>query len=253
MDTILFDLDGTLLPMDQSIFVKCYMGELAERFAPLGFDRQIFQEALVAATMAQVNNTSEHTNEEVFWQVFGGLTSPDIRKYEPAFRAYYATDYQQLSRLVRSGGKAGEAVALLRKKGYQLVLATNPLFPQAAVWPRIQWAGLCPEDFVWITTFENSRRCKPNPDYFRELLDKLGKNPADCMMVGNDVRDDIVPSSALGIRNYLITDFLIHRGCQDLSRWPHGSFEEFLTFAAGLPEAGKEEPAPSEEGRKTAC
>ena len=253
MDTILFDLDGTLLPMDQTVFVKRYMGELAERFAPLGFDRQAFQEALVAATMAQVKNTSEHTNEEVFWQVFEERTSPDIRRQEPAFRAYYETDYQELSRVVRPGGRAREAVDLLQKKGYQLVLATNPLFPRAAVWPRIHWAGLCPEDFVWITTFENSRRCKPNPDYFRELLHKLGKRPEDCMMVGNDVEDDILSSGSLGIRNYLITDFLINRGHRDLNQWPHGSFEEFLAFAARLPEARKEPDKLPKEGRKTAC
>ncbi len=239
MDTILFDLDGTLLPMDQDVFVRQYMVELAERFTPPDVDRKAFGQALVAATLAQVKNTTDHTNEEIFWQVFAEQTVPDIRSREPEFLRYYETDYQNLSRVVRTGGKARKAVDLLKGKGYQLVLATNPLFPRAAVWPRIQWAGLTPEDFSHITTFENSRRCKPNPAYFEDLLALLGKRPEDCMMVGNDVEDDMVSSSSLGIRNYLVTDFLLNRKERDVNQWPHGSFEEFLEFAAGLPEAGK--------------
>ena len=35
---ILFDLDGTLLPMDQNHFVKTYFGALAKKLAPLGYD-----------------------------------------------------------------------------------------------------------------------------------------------------------------------------------------------------------------------
>ena len=37
INTILFDLDGTLLPMDQDILSK-YIYKLAEKFAPLGYD-----------------------------------------------------------------------------------------------------------------------------------------------------------------------------------------------------------------------
>ena len=38
IDTIMFDLDGTLLPMDQIEFVNSYMKHLVGRFAPQGFD-----------------------------------------------------------------------------------------------------------------------------------------------------------------------------------------------------------------------
>ena len=33
---ILFDLDGTLLPMDQNVFMKHYFGEMAKVISPLG-------------------------------------------------------------------------------------------------------------------------------------------------------------------------------------------------------------------------
>ena len=35
---IFFDLDGTLLPMDQDAFVKRYFGILSKYFAAVGFD-----------------------------------------------------------------------------------------------------------------------------------------------------------------------------------------------------------------------
>ena len=36
--TVLFDLDGTLLPMDQEVFVKDYFGRIAAKVAPAGYD-----------------------------------------------------------------------------------------------------------------------------------------------------------------------------------------------------------------------
>ena len=37
---VLFDLDGTLLPMEQSAFTKAYFGGLAKRLAPIGYEPQ---------------------------------------------------------------------------------------------------------------------------------------------------------------------------------------------------------------------
>ena len=34
---IFFDLDGTLLPMDQDVFIKAYFGALAKKLAPRGY------------------------------------------------------------------------------------------------------------------------------------------------------------------------------------------------------------------------
>ena len=36
--TILFDLDGTLLPMDQEVFTKSYFAELAKKLAPYEYE-----------------------------------------------------------------------------------------------------------------------------------------------------------------------------------------------------------------------
>ena len=38
IDTVFFALDGTLLPMDLEVFVKDYLGRIAAKLAPHGYD-----------------------------------------------------------------------------------------------------------------------------------------------------------------------------------------------------------------------
>lgn len=76
---------------------------------------------------------------------------------------------------------------MLKAKGLRRALAANPIFPKEAARSRIRWAGLEPEGFEWITTYENSCYCKPNPDYYVEVTEKLECDLKECLMIGNDV------------------------------------------------------------------
>ena len=68
--TVLFDLDGTLLPMDMNEFIKAYFGGLARRLAPLGYEPQKLVNSIWQGTAAMVKNDGKTTNEERFWQGF---------------------------------------------------------------------------------------------------------------------------------------------------------------------------------------
>ena len=68
--TILFDLDGTLLPMDQDVFVKSYFGRLAKKAAPYGYETGRLVSVIWKGTEAMVKNDGSALNEEVFWEVF---------------------------------------------------------------------------------------------------------------------------------------------------------------------------------------
>ena len=91
--TILFDLDGTLLPMDQDEFVKYYFGLLAKKLAPHGYEPNHLVAAVWAGTKAMVENTGETTNEEVFWADFCHIFGAGARKDEPLFEEFYAADF----------------------------------------------------------------------------------------------------------------------------------------------------------------
>ena len=128
---------------------------------------------------------------------------------------------------------AAQIVGWLKKKGIRVVLATNPLFPSIATENRIRWAGLQPEDFEYFTTFENSHYCKPNPDYYREILEQLSLKPEECLMVGNDVREDMV-TEQLGMKTFLLTDCLINKENIDISQYPNGGFAQLHTYLKEL-------------------
>ena len=86
--TVLFDLDGTLLPMDQMRFVEVYLELLAKKLAPFDYDPQALGQAIWQGTRAMMKNTGEKTNETVFWDTFCGLMGEHSRADEPVFRDF---------------------------------------------------------------------------------------------------------------------------------------------------------------------
>lgn len=230
IDTVFFDLDGTLLPMDQEEFVNTYMGLLAKKLAPCGYEPKQLVSAVWAGTGAMVKNTGTKRNEEVFWMAFCGIYGEDAPKDLPLFEEFYEKDFAQVRRVCGFEPRAAEILRILKERGVTVVLATNPLFPETATRQRVRWAGLAPEDFAVITTYENSSFCKPNPAYYRDLLHKLGKCPENCLMVGNDVQEDMLPARAVGMQTFLLTPCLINRGPADPAEFPRGGFDELKEF-----------------------
>ena len=230
IDTVFFDLDGTLLPMDQEKFVNTYMGLLAKKLAPHGYEPKRLVAGVWAGTRAMVKNTGTKCNEEVFWREFCRDFGEDARKDMPLFEEFYEKDFAKVQAVCGFDARAAEIVALLKEKGITVALATNPLFPETATRQRIQWAGLEPEDFTVFTTYENSAFCKPNPAYYRDLLHKLGRRPENCLMVGNDVEEDMLPARAAGMQVFLLTPCLISRGMADPAEFPRGGFGELKEF-----------------------
>jgi FMN phosphatase YigB (HAD superfamily) len=128
-----------------------------------------------------------------------------------------------------------DCIRILKEKGYTLAIATNPIFPKSAVYRRIEWAGLDPRDFVYISHFEKNCYCKPDISFYREVLDAIGKRPEQCIMVGNDVQEDMC-AGELGIETFLITDYLIDRSNGDSIICTHkGTYETFHKYVQGLP------------------
>ncbi len=230
IDTVLFDLDGTLLPMDQEEFLNLYMSLLAKKLAPHGYEPNHLIAGVWAGTKAMVENNGEKTNAEVFWEDFCHTFGADARKDAPIFEEFYAADFAHVRTVCPMEPAAAEVVAMLKGRGVTLGLATNPLFPEIATRQRIRWAGLDPEDFDCITTYEDSRHCKPNPAYYRDVLRMLGKEPEQCIMVGNDVAEDMVSARCVGMEVFLLTPCMINKKNLDINQFPHGDFAELKRF-----------------------
>ena len=221
---VLFDLDGTLLPMDQEEFVKAYLGLLGKRLVPKGYEFEKFTKVMWAGVGAMVKNDGTCTNEERFWKVFTEAFGERSLEDKPFIDEFYHNEFNKVQAVCGFHAMAKEIVELVKEKALLPVLATNPLFPHTATENRMRWAGLEPEMFASYTTYEDCHFCKPNPKYYQELLEKLNLKPEECIMVGNDFGEDIVPTKALGMKTFLLTDCLINKNEADISNYEHGDF-----------------------------
>lgn len=226
---ILFDLDGTLLPMDQDYFLASYLKLISSEMAIHGYDPHELVNAIMAGTARMLHNDGTKTNEAVFWDYFVTLYGEDARRDEAKFHAFYIEQFPLLQKTCGYNTLTPQLISALKAKGYILVLATNPVFPRVATLERMRWAGLEESDFLFVTTYENSSYAKPNPLYYKEILTKLNALPHEVIMVGNDTTDDY-GAVELGIKTFFVTDNLINKNELDLNAFPHGSLRDLAVF-----------------------
>ena len=236
MKAILFDMDGTLLPMEQEDFTRLYFHGILSYCAPLGLAPDRMKEMLWASIQAMVKNDGTVTNavrfEEVFTTYFPGKEA-ELQQ----IAGFYTSTYDRIGEQVTPRPLTAAIIRLLKQKGYRLVVATNPFFPEEAQRRRLRWAGLEPTDFEWITHFDNSHYCKPNPAYYTEILEVCRLQPSDCVMVGNDVEEDMEAAKAAGIEGWLLTDHLLNRQERSLDDYVHGDLSALYAWASALPAA----------------
>ena len=164
MNTVLFDLDGTLLPMDMEEFIDTYTFLLKNRLISADYDADEIIEALWAGQSAMVKNNGMITNEECFWKAFEKhitkgqekLPNKFKRKLEKEMNKFYKEDFGVVRYIAKPSQEAYDSIQILKEKGYQIVLATNPIFPEIATKERLSWTGIDEDTFSLITTYENS-------------------------------------------------------------------------------------------------
>lgn len=226
---VFFDLDGTLLPMDQEQFIQAYMKGLVTKLAPRGYEPKSLAKTIWACTEAMVRNKGSATNETLFRTWFAQLTGRDMALDDDLIEEYYRLEFQDVQKVCGFTKEAAPVIKWLRQHNVMRVLATNPLFPAMATHSRVRWAGLSPEDFDLITTYENSSFSKPNPAYYRWLLEKLQLRPEECLMVGNDAQEDGM-AAKLGMEVFLLTHSLIDRQGEEYLNFAHGDFSQLQAW-----------------------
>lgn len=226
---VLFDLDGTLLPMDTDKFIEIYFRDISTMVAPLGYDPKMVLKALWAGVGAMTGNDGSVSNEEVFWRVFASYFDNDAKELIPVFENYYANDFVHTTAACQLDDKSRLLVEELKRRGYRLICATNPIFPAVATKQRLAWLGLSFADFELVTTYENCGFAKPNPAYYRYIADKCALDMNKCLMVGNDVDEDMV-AKELGFDVFLADRYLLNKHNKDISIYPRGDLQQLLTI-----------------------
>ena len=161
LTTVLFDLDGTLLPMDNDAFTKGYFKLLAAKLAPHGYDARQLVDGIWAGTAAMVANDGSQSNEAAFWKKFAGIFGEKALADKPLFDEFYEKEFQTAKGLCGLNPNAAIAVHTVKEMGLRVALATNPIFP--AVAPRAGFVGLAWSRRTWNCTLPMRTLDSANP------------------------------------------------------------------------------------------
>lgn len=232
IEGLLLDMDGTLLEIDLGSFLRRYFAALgpvlAEIVGPSG-NARLALDAVMQATEAMCAPHDGMTNQQRFNEEFHALTG--MRLDEPvaarAIEAFYRDSFPGLraGEAPRPGGT--EVLKAARESGMRVALATNPIFPRAAIVERLRWAGFEPAEFDLITCYENMSACKPAARYFKDTASQLGVDPTKCLMVGDDPVLDMAAGD-VGMKTFYVGT--THRPASD---W-HGRLEDLAQLIERL-------------------
>lgn len=234
MKTVLFDLDGTLLPMDLNAFLHVYFQGLCSTIADI--EPQLLKKSIYAGIDAMMRNDGKQTNRDAFGDVFARVSGLDFLQNENRFLEYYQNGFQNCVKACNTDAPSRELLDCLLAKGYRVGIATNPIFPKVATYSRLRWLGIDPEALELVTTYETSCFAKPNPDYYREVCACMGVEPSDCIMIGNDVEEDGC-AAQLGMPVMLVTDCLLNLKSLPMDAFWSGTLSDVLQWAKDLPAA----------------
>ena len=224
---ILFDLDGTLLPMNEEEFTKGYFGLLYKNIMPYGYEKDKFISTVLKGTYAMRKNDGKFANEEVFWKCYSDVYGEESLKDKAVFDKFYETDFAKTKIFCGFNEKAKDVVKYCKDKGYKIILASNPLFPKETMEWRIKFAGIDPRDFDYISDYANSSYSKPNPMFLKEILEKNNLNAEDVVYFGNSEIEDGRPAKELGIKVYMVgDDIVVDKDNQN--QFEHIKFEDII-------------------------
>jgi FMN phosphatase YigB (HAD superfamily) len=203
--TLLFDLDDTLVGNDLGVFLPAFFQAVAEHFAAEPHAGRLVAE-MIAGTRAILANTDpSRTLFEIFSDCFSAALDWPTEVWAPAFDHFYATRYEALAPLVAPRPAARAFLDWAFGAGYEVAVTTNPLFTAPAIAGRLRWAGLSHYPFALVTNMATSHFAKPRPEFYAEVLARLGRRPEQALVVGDDWHNDILPAAALGLAAYWIT------------------------------------------------
>lgn len=222
----LFDLDGTLLFLDEEKFINTYIKHIGLKFHSLGLNPEEMVKRLWAATKEMVKNDGSMMNEEKFWTIFYPESKDKQDALKSQLEEFYRSEFICVKETTEKTKTAKMIIDHLKKHKRKIYLLTNPIFPRVATYRRLKWAGLDPEDFVFITTYENSMYAKPNLKYYQWIMDKFNLKKEETIMVGNDVDEDMIIED-LGVETFLVTDCLNNKNNKDMSSFNRGKLDEF--------------------------
>ena len=224
---LLFDLDGTLLQVEMRTFIPAYLHELGERFTDIVPREQFARVARHAVQLLLLRGDRRQTNRERYLAVLESRLDIRAGLFEERLNGWLEDGLENLAGHVSPIDKARPLLDHCFGLGVPVVLATNPVFPAAVIEARLAWAGLDDYPFTHVTSYENTRYCKPQKGYFLDLLEGLRVSADECLMIGNDTQHDLAAAS-VGVPTFLAETFMVDRLAGNYSSDYRGDLDDLL-------------------------
>jgi pyrophosphatase PpaX len=172
INTILFDLDGTLIDTNELI-ISTYLHTL-EKYFP-----------------------GKYTREDVLpflgptlHEVFGKMDPDRVEEMVLDYRAYNLANHDAL---VKEFVGVMETIETLKKKGYKLAIVTTKR--EDVAFKGLRLMKLDPYFDVMIA-YDHVKKVKPDPEPIYLALEKLDSKPEEALMVGDNFHDVLAGKNA---------------------------------------------------------
>ena len=224
---VMFDLDGTLLPMEEKQFIDGYLNLLSNHLEGFGYNPKEVVKSIWKGTKLMLQNQGLLTNEEVFWKSFSEDFGEEKLNDKKVFEEFYENVFPQTKKFCSPNPKAKHVIDFVLEKGLKLILATNPLYPLLAMEKRLAFIDLNAKNFDYITSYENSHFSKGNPKYFEEILTNNNLLPNEVLFFGNNELQDGECSKKANITAVMVGDNVIKN---EGSNFKHIEFDEIISY-----------------------
>lgn len=216
---VLLDLDNTLLHNPDEVFATAYLRLVDEYFQARWQFSSLSKYLLQTIGAMAGQRDMQRTNIEVALEIISVATGHQRDEIDSEFANFYMNAYPQLRKCTEPLGKiTQQLVEKIQAQKYAMIIATNPIYPAEAVRQRLEWSGLSNdfEDYALVTHAENMHFVKPSPAYYAEIVARVGVEPDEAIMVGDNLKNDILPAQQVGLHTYHIRSGQIAKTQSDL-------------------------------------
>ncbi len=202
IQAILFDLNGTLLNVDTTDFMRNYLGILAPRFAHLISPDKFSKQLIKSLEISESDPKPGQTNMQTFYDDFSKATGHSFLTMRPIFEEFYESDFPALRCLVQAIPQGAKVVEYAIQQGFLTAVASNPVLPLSAMQENVRWTGLTPEHFKIIPALDNFHFFKSQLGFFKEVAESVGVQPESCLLVSGQTQDIICRE--LGMKMFFV-------------------------------------------------
>ncbi|UII55573.1 pyrophosphatase PpaX [Cytobacillus spongiae] len=165
INTVLFDLDGTLINTNELI-IASFLHTL-ENYYPNRYKREDVL-PFMGPTLIET---------------FEAINKDQVEEMVQTYREYNLANHDQL---VTEFEGVYETVKVLSEKGYKLAVVTTKMLNTAL--RGLKLTGLDPF-FEVVVALDHVEKAKPDPEPIYKALDLLGSKPEEAIMVGDNHHD----------------------------------------------------------------